>query len=125
MKITGQIKVDRKSSDKTEVHESVKNLMNNGGVLGIFPEGTRSRSGKLQKGHVGAVNFSNKYDVPIVPVGITNTFDALPPHKKIAKFKKCDINIGTPFHADDLDVESATRALMVKIADLSGEKYEY
>ena len=66
-------------------------------ILGIFPEGTRSRDGKLHGGYNGAVKFAYKYKVPIVPIGIIGTFAAWPPHKKKPKLIKCDVNIGNSF----------------------------
>lgn len=39
-----------------------------GGVLGLAPEGTRSRTGGLQKGRTGVVYLANRAEVPILPV---------------------------------------------------------
>ncbi|MBU1202965.1 1-acyl-sn-glycerol-3-phosphate acyltransferase [Patescibacteria group bacterium] len=124
MKITGQIKVDRESPNKGEVYKNVDRLFKKGGVLGIFPEGTRSRDGKLHKGYNGAVKFSFKYQVPIIPIGLINTFDAFPPHSKKPRLVRCIINIGESFYLDSTDYDIETSRLMNKIAKLSGEVYE-
>jgi len=118
VKLTGQIKVDRQAKDKSEVYKQVDNLFANGGVLGIFPEGTRSRDGKIHKGYNGVVKFARKYGVPIVPVGIVGTFQALPPHKKIPKFIKCDLNIGEIYRLGDNPDDIETNKIMGIIAKL-------
>lgn len=112
VKFTGQIKVDRNSKDKSEVYKEVDRLFARGGILGAFPEGTRSRDGKLHKGYKGVAKFARKYDVPILPVGITGTFDAWPPHKKMPKFKKCNVKIGKPIILETDDYEGETSKLM-------------
>ncbi|MBT4849553.1 1-acyl-sn-glycerol-3-phosphate acyltransferase [Candidatus Parcubacteria bacterium] len=124
VKSTGQIKVDRKVKDKSQVYKEVDNLFEKGGVLGIFPEGTRSRSGKMGKGHIGAVKFAYKYKVPIVPIGITGAYNALPQHKKFPKFKKIDMNIDTEFYVDTDDYEKETVKLMGIIFKLIEHKHE-
>jgi 1-acyl-sn-glycerol-3-phosphate acyltransferase len=124
VKSTGQIKVDRKVKDTSQVYKEVDNLFEKGGVLGIFPEGTRSRSGKMGKGHIGAVKFAYKYKVPIVPIGITGAYNALPPHKKFPKFKKIDMNIDTEFYVDTDDYEKETVKLMGIIFKLIEHKHE-
>ena len=44
--------------------------VNRAPLLGIYPEGTRSRSGKLHKGHTGVARIALRANAPIVPVGI-------------------------------------------------------
>lgn len=124
MLLTGQIKVDRTSKDKSFVYNQVEGILRINNILGIFPEGTRSRDGKLHKGYNGAVKFAYKYNVPIIPIGIIGTFNAWPPHKKKPKLIKCDINIGSSFivSSDNFNIETET--LMKKIAILAEEKYE-
>lgn len=125
MKITGQIKVDRTSSKKDDVYIAVDNVFKNNRVLGIFPEGTRSRNGFLNKAYCGVAKFSYKYKVPVLPVGISGTFDCWPPYSKFPKFKKCSINIGQPIFINSVDFDLETQKIMRSIAILSDQKYEY
>jgi len=124
MLLTGQIKVDRGNKDKSAVHSQVENILGSNNILGIFPEGTRSRDGKLHKGYNGAVKFAYKYNVSIVPIGIIGAFKVWPPHKKKPNFRKIDINIGDSIivRNDNFDLETAE--LMKKIGGLANEKYE-
>lgn len=125
VKLTGQIKVDRNSKNKSDVYKQVNDLFANGGVLGIFPEGTRSRSGKMQKAYSGVAKFSYKYNIPVIPIGITGTYDAMSPHMKLPRAKKCIIKIGVPILIKGEDYEKETANIMKRIARLSGQSYEF
>jgi len=123
MLLTGQIRVDRDNEDKSSVYNQVEFIIKSGNILGIFPEGTRSRDGKLRKGYNGAVKFAYKYGVPIIPIGIIGTFDAWPAQKKIPKFKKCTVSIGKEYFVSSDDFDYETNLLMNKISILAKEKY--
>ncbi|HBT20516.1 MAG TPA: 1-acyl-sn-glycerol-3-phosphate acyltransferase [Peptococcaceae bacterium] len=106
--------------------EALKNAMRvlqRGDVLGIFPEGRRSVTGKLQEFKPGAVSLAVKYGAPIVPVGLIGT-------KKIfyrGWFRSFEVNIGEPiptkeFKNKDADIEKLNRMVWEKVAELSGQK---
>jgi len=48
-------------------------LLEEGNLVGIFPEGTRSRDGLLHRGHSGVAHLAIMTGAPIIPVGITGT----------------------------------------------------
>ncbi|MGB0115011.1 MAG: lysophospholipid acyltransferase family protein [Ilumatobacteraceae bacterium] len=48
-------------------------LLEAGELVGIFPEGTRSRDGLLHRGHSGVAHLAILTGAPIIPVGITGT----------------------------------------------------
>ena len=133
MVATGQIKVERKSKDKGQVHKQAHYILQNKGVLGVFPEGTRSRSGEMGPAFTGVTRFALEAKVPIVPVGMIGTYDILPPHKKIPKLKRCRIKIEKPIvHAKHFDQEHTedllrhlTDNLMLRIAALAGKEYKH
>lgn len=125
VKFTGQIKVDRNSKDKSSVYIEVDKLFNQGNILGLFPEGTRSRTGKLQRGYNGAVRFAYKYKVPIIPIGILGAFQAWPPHKKFPQKNKIDMNIGEPYEVKSGAFDQEVKILMQKIAQLSNQSYKH
>ncbi|MFA6466315.1 MAG: lysophospholipid acyltransferase family protein [Patescibacteria group bacterium] len=124
VKFTGQIRVDRNAEDKSKTYIGVDNILNRHDTLCLFPEGTRSRSGKLQKGYNGAVKFAYKYKVPIVPIGILGAFEAWPPQKKIPKIKKINLVFGEPYRVITDSFEYETSILMNKIAKLSNQNYK-
>lgn len=65
----GAFPVNRVGVDRAAVREAISTVTS-GQLLGIFPEGTRSKDGMLQKGHAGAALIAMKTGVPVVPVGI-------------------------------------------------------
>ena len=135
MLLTNQIRVDRKAEDKSETYKEVLAILREKKILGIFPEGTRSSTGRLQKAFSGVARISLLANVPIVPVGIKGTFEILSRYDRFPKFKKiCEIKIGkaislSPYSASALEDErllkKITRDIMIKIAKLVQSKYPF
>jgi 1-acyl-sn-glycerol-3-phosphate acyltransferase len=72
-------------------------LLNEGNLLVIYPEGTRSREGKLLKAIPTVSRYLENPNVGIIlPVGIQGTGDLLPAGRKILRFKKTKISFGKP-----------------------------
>ena len=125
----GTIPVDRQNHDAGALDEAVKKLKS-GGIIGVFPEGTRSRDGKLHKGRTGAVRLALAANCPILPVGINDTFELWPPQKKLPMLKKeAVIKIGKPITFNTNEeatkelLRSLTKQVMMEISKLSGQKY--
>jgi len=95
--MAGVIPVNRKEvlSRKRAQEEAIKRVRQ-GDILIIYPEGTRSRTGKLQKGKWGVAKIFLATGVPILPVGIKGTFELFPPGGKLRIERKIEINIGKP-----------------------------
>ena len=64
--------VKRGAADKTAIKTAVK-LLKDGKCLGIFPEGTRSKTGKLGKAEAGVSLIAAMTKSPIIPAAIVNT----------------------------------------------------
>jgi len=80
-----------------------------GDALGIFPEGTRSRSGELQAAHPGAARFSMKTGAPIVPAAVVGTFAGR--RKDVKRFREARVRVvfGAPIHPKVPDEGRITR----------------
>ncbi len=90
--------VDRFNADLTAVRTCLRRLAN-GGALVIAPEGTRSATGNLIRARSGASFLAAKSGVPIVPVAIRGTEDAVvKAHLKQLRRLEIVVRIGTPFH---------------------------
>lgn len=139
MELTGQIKVDRydkSSASKDEAVQKGLSVLKAGEVLAIFPQGTRSRSGKIEKTFSGVARFAVLSGAPVVPLGIRGAFEAWPPHAKKPVFKKqVSLHFGEPMSfgdakdsfGDDLSHEKLrmrTNKIMKKIAQLSAKDYK-
>jgi 1-acyl-sn-glycerol-3-phosphate acyltransferase len=76
VRITNGMFVDRYNADIGAVRETLRRLQQ-GQILTITPEGTRSKSGSLLEGKPGGVYLAWKAGVPIVPVALTGCEDAV------------------------------------------------
>lgn len=113
--LAGVIPVNRNEpeSRKKAAEEAVKRLKK-ADILIIYPEGTRSRIGQIQKPRTGVAKIYLKTGVPILPVGIRGTFELMQTGRAFPKVKRAiKINIGTPLHfkeefekAKNLDCDS-------------------
>ena len=95
-KIAGAIFVDRYQADFAALREVLKRL-NEGGVLIISPEGTRSKTGGLLPGQPGTAYLAAKTGVPVLPVSIVGTEDRLI-LANLKRFKRTPVkvNFGEP-----------------------------
>lgn len=136
MRVTRQVKVDRASHDKQEMHKLVHSHIDDGRVIGIFPEGTRAPDEfEMLKAFCGVGKYALAKKVPVVPVGIKGTFQVMSRHDKSFKLRRVvSIHVGKPmsfedYHKkekhDELDYRAVTHAVMQKISELSGKRYPH
>jgi len=90
------IRREGKVREKQKILKSARNALEKGLILGMFPEGGRSRDGKLRKGKPGSVVIASKTNVPILPVGIVGT-DKIKGISWLWKRLDIVVNIGKPF----------------------------
>ena len=129
---TGAIPIDRQAGGKQALETAVKYLKQ-GKIIGIYPEGTRTLTGKLQRGKTGAARLALAARVPILPVGLIGTFDILPKGKNIPRFKRATVNIGKPIYFnehygkenDKKTIRLVTTKVMKEIAKLCKQKYGF
>jgi 1-acyl-sn-glycerol-3-phosphate acyltransferase len=97
----GQLKVDRSSADRAAITRAL-GVLDNGGVLGIFPEGTRGE-GDFAALRAGLAYFAVRSGAPVVPVAVLGSSErrgrlvkGLPPLRS-----RIDVVFGDPFDAGD------------------------
>ena len=74
---SGQVPIDRSSGSAAEgALSSARRILADGDLFGIYPEGTRSRDGRLARGKTGVAWLALTADCPVVPVGVTGTCDS-------------------------------------------------
>jgi 1-acyl-sn-glycerol-3-phosphate acyltransferase len=94
-----QIPVHRGTPDRTALQAGL-NVLAGGGVLGVFPEGTRG-SGELASIQHGIGYLALHGDCPIVPVVCKGTAEALPKGKRLPRFRApIDVVFGPAFTLD-------------------------
>ncbi|MEU6592172.1 lysophospholipid acyltransferase family protein [Streptomyces sp. NPDC046881] len=107
----GQLKVDRTAADRTAIGRAL-GVLEAGGVLGIFPEGTRGE-GDFASLRAGLAYFAVRSGAPIVPVAVLGSSErpgrltkALPPLRS-----RIDVVFGDPFEAGDGSGRRTRKAL--------------
>lgn len=71
----------------------------------IFPEGTRSRDGKMQPFHEGSLKMASKTGCPIIPMAITNSAQIFENHLPFVRPCKVIVEYGTPIYPKELPKE--------------------
>ena len=74
----------------------IGDVMRGGSLLGIFPEGGITRDGAMKPFRSGAAVLALRMGVPLVPIHVDGTFDALPRHAKWPRFVPVTVRIGNP-----------------------------
>jgi 1-acyl-sn-glycerol-3-phosphate acyltransferase len=129
----GMIPIDRSGGDKSSAAlDAAEAVLRRGELFGIFPEGTRSRNGKLHKGRTGAARLAMKVGCPIYPVGIVGTDAIQPPDAPVPRlFKPCSLTIGRPVKPEryqnrgpeHLAWRSMIDEVMYEIREITGQSY--
>ena len=115
-KMTGCICVNRDGNDE-EAKKSALSVLNSGGALGIFPEGTRNKTDNLlMEFKYGAASLACKTGAMIVPVAVTGDY----------KFRSKTLisRIGEPFSTQGMSVEEVNTKLQNRVAGLIKENLE-
>jgi 1-acyl-sn-glycerol-3-phosphate acyltransferase len=107
---------------------AAREVLEAGGVLGIYPEGTRSPDGRLYKGHTGVARLSMQCDTPIIPVAQFGTAAVQPIGSMWPKlFRRVLVKLGPPLRWEGAgdgttELRQFTDRLMTAIAALSGQE---
>jgi 1-acyl-sn-glycerol-3-phosphate acyltransferase len=126
---TGQIPIRRGSpAGARQALDDAVGVLSAGGVVGVYPEGTRSRDGQLHRGHLGPARLARRSGAPIVPVGLLGTEDVQAPGQMLPRLgKKVAVRFGFPRWPDHGETGSGqslrdfTDLIMDDIASLCGQ----
>ena len=91
----GAIFVRRGEVDREALNKCLA-VMEQDGMLGLAPEGTRSRTGTLQRGKPGVAYLATKANVPILPIGISGQNQIFAEWKRLRR-PHIVVRIGQPF----------------------------
>ncbi len=128
----GMIPIDRDNGAKAMLAlDAAAEVLRDGALLVVYPEGTRSRDGHLHRGYIGAARLALSVGCPIFPVGVVGTRHIQPPGARLPRpGLACLIAVGAPMMPTEVEPNnrrSAARALtnqlMERIAELSGQRY--
>lgn len=128
VKAYGAFPVNRVTVDRTTLRIA-KQILKDGKVLGIYPEGTRSRTGRLQTARSGVVLIAHESKATLLPVGIYGT-EKLRGAFWWLRRPKVTVNIGKPFSLPASTAErskealaSLTTTIMNRVAELLPPDY--
>ena len=112
----GAIPVERAGRDSTSIR-SMLGVLRAGGVLAVAAEGTRTRSGHLEAINPVLARIAASADVPILPVGIGGSFDALPPGRIFPRPRPITVRAGPLFRLErGTDAATAAQRIRAEIA---------
>ncbi|WP_369374036.1 lysophospholipid acyltransferase family protein [Streptomyces sp. cg36] len=128
----GQIPVDRSGKDaaRAAIDTGVA-VLRSGGLLGIYPEGTRSHDGRLYKGKAGVAAMALRTGAPVVPCAMIGTFEAQERGRRLPRRVPVTMRFGAPLdfsrYAAVSDRPAVLRAvtdeIMYAIRALSEQEY--
>ncbi|MFI1012388.1 lysophospholipid acyltransferase family protein [Streptomyces sp. NPDC020965] len=130
----GQLPVDR-SGARGAGEAAIKagiDVVERGGLFGIYPEGTRSPDGRLYRGKPGGLaRVALSTGAPVIPVAMIDTEKIQPPGKVVPRLMRPGIRIGRPldfsrYHGMENDryiLRAVTDEVMYEIMKLSGQEY--
>lgn len=129
----GMIPIDREGGDAAErALSAAERVLRQGELFGIYPEGTRSRDGRLYRGHTGPARLALRAEVPIIPIGIIGAREVMPPDARFPNLRRpVTIRFGRPISVaryadragDHLVLRQIIDEVMFEIRELSGQEY--
>jgi 1-acyl-sn-glycerol-3-phosphate acyltransferase len=118
------------TAEKRQAIEQAQDMLNGGLVLGMFPEGKRSREGRLLPGKTGSAVIASQTGVLLLPVGIIGT-DKIRGISWLWRHPHIIVNIGQPFRLPSFDgrlskaqLDLLTTQVMSEIAALLPPEYQ-
>jgi 1-acyl-sn-glycerol-3-phosphate acyltransferase len=104
-------------------------VLDQGGVVGVYPEGTRSRDGMLHRGNLGPAKLAATSGASIVPVGLLGTDKVQAPEQRLPRLRQpVAVRFGQPIRpqpsTDRAHLREVTDEMMGNIADLCGQPYD-
>ncbi len=105
--------VKRGAADRTAIKKAIL-VLEEGKVLGIFPEGSRNKSGEEIKAQAGVAMIALKAGAPVLPVACVGTDRILP----IGWFSSFEVRIGEALTLEEFKGEKVNSKLMAEVSDL-------
>ena len=129
----GQIPIKRDGGSASQrALESAREVLEAGGIFGIYPEGTRSPDGRLYKGHTGVARLALACRVPVLAVAMIGTREAQPIGQvRPNLFRPITVRISKPLDfsryadqpAGQMVLRQVTDEIMFELRELSGQTY--
>jgi 1-acyl-sn-glycerol-3-phosphate acyltransferase len=128
----GMLPMDRSGGKASEASLNTGlEVLNEGGVLGIYPEGTRSPDGNLYRGRTGVARMVLEAGVPVIPVAVIDTNKVMRVGSNRPHVHRVGVIYGKPLdfsryaglEGDRFILRSVTDEITYEIARLGGQQY--
>ena len=129
----GQLPMDRSGGAKSSQSlDAALQKLQEGQLIGIYPEGTRSPDGKLYRGRTGIARMALEAHVPVVPVVMVDTDTMMPIGTRVPRIVRVGVVIGEPLdfsrfegmEGDRYILRSITDEIMVALQRLGEQEYD-
>ena len=132
MTSAGQLPIDRSGGKASEASLNAGlQILAEGGVLAIYPEGTRSPDGRMYRGRTGVARMILEAHVPVIPAAVIGTEKVMPLGSTIPKVHRVGVVIGKPLdfsrfegmESDRFVLRSITDEIIYEMNKLSEQEY--
>lgn len=108
--------IDRNNIEKAKqsINEAKKRIKKYGFSVLVFPEGTRSKTGKMGEFKKGGFVLAIQMGIPIVPIVVIGSYNLLPAHSLLVKSGRIEVRVGYPIPVSDYTIETKQQ-LMDKV----------
>lgn len=129
---TGQLPIDRSGGKASEASLNTGlSVLEQGSLLGIYPEGTRSPDGLLYRGRTGIARMVLEAKVPVIPVAMIDTEKVQAIGQKFPRIRRVGVVIGQPLdfsrfegmEGDRIVLRAVTDEIMYELQKISGQSY--
>jgi 1-acyl-sn-glycerol-3-phosphate acyltransferase len=115
------IPYDQSGADTSAIKAVIRVLRGENATV-IFPEGTRSKDGRLQSAQAGLGMIVAKTLVPVVPLRIFGAYEAFPRHTKRVQFSPITIVVGDVLKFTAADFQGDSKAAYKRVSDVVMDK---
>jgi 1-acyl-sn-glycerol-3-phosphate acyltransferase len=118
MTSAGQLPIDRSGGKASEASLNAGlQVLAEGGVLAIYPEGTRSPDGRMYRGRTGVARMILEAHVPVIPAAVIGTEKVMPLGSNIPKVHRVGVVIGEPLDFSRFEGMETDRFVLRSITD--------
>jgi long-chain acyl-CoA synthetase len=99
-------------------------VLRKGKILCVFPEGARSRDGRIKEFKKGVGIVAQELKIPLIPVAIQGTYDMLAPGKRFPRPAKVTVTFGRQIHPGDMNYDTLVKKLNDEVVGLFQKRRE-
>jgi long-chain acyl-CoA synthetase len=99
-------------------------VLRSGKALCVFPEGSRSRDGRLKDFKKGVAIIAKELNIPLVPVALTGTYDMMKAGRLLPRPARVSVTFGKPVHPAGMSYDEITQRLRDEVARMLGPERE-